>query len=100
MQRAPPDDDEDEEAGAEDYEPCYLWPCNVATFNLWQRLQTQWRISSGMDSERRTGLDYHSVFTYLDNVARIKRKDTPEVWSCIQAMELAALNAWNEMRQQ
>jgi hypothetical protein len=69
---------------------CYLWPCNVPTFNLWQQLQTQWR--NGMSG--REGLDYGGVTAYLRNVARIKPRKLRHTFDCIQAMERAALAAW------
>lgn len=74
---------------------CYLWPCNVPAFNLWQRLQTQWRVG-GMGSA--TGLDYASVSLYLRDVAGIKRKEMPELFNAIQAMERATLEEWAAKR--
>lgn len=73
---------------------CYLWPCNVAVFNLWQRLQTQWRV--GADGP--TGLDYTAVIAYLQDVARVRRKDFDEVFAHVQAMENATLLEWQEQR--
>jgi Phage related hypothetical protein (DUF1799) len=69
---------------------CYLWPENVDTFNLWCQLQTQWRI--GMSGA--TGLDYTAVTAYLRDIAGIKKKDLPERFAEIRAMEVATLNEW------
>lgn len=81
--------------GADDDTPpppdkCYLWPCNVPTFNLWQRLQTQWRVG-GMGGC--TGLDYAGVNACMD-LLRIKPKGRSELFSGLQAMEFAALQVW------
>lgn len=43
----------------------------------------------------REGLDYNSVLAYLEKVAGIGKKERPLVFSCIQAMERAALDAWS-----
>jgi Phage related hypothetical protein (DUF1799) len=69
---------------------CYLWPENVGTFNIWCQLQTQWRV--GMSGA--TGLDYTAVAAYLRDVVGIKKKDLPERFAEIRAMEVAALNEW------
>ena len=74
---------------------CYLWPCNLPTFNLWQRLQTQWRVG-GMGSA--TGLDYAAVSAYLREVAGIKARALPEIFSALQAMEQASLQEWAKQR--
>lgn len=73
----------------------YLWPCNVQAFNLWQRLQTQWR-DSAMGG--RTGLDYGAVAAYLRDVLCIKPKERAELFAGIQAMERAALEVWGQER--
>ena len=72
---------------------CYLWPCNVRTFVIWQRLQTQWRVGGMGD---RTGLDYDAVIRYLHHVERLKPKAHGEVFRGLQVMEWAALEVWAE----
>jgi len=79
-----------EPAGTASVNTCYLWPCNVPTWNLWHRLQTQWRV--GMDG--RSGLDYAAVAVYMEKVAGVRRKKFAETFSAIQAMERACLEAW------
>ena len=90
---------------------CYLWHCNVPAWNLWLGLQTQWHVVGGMDGERKTGLNYGGVAVYLFDVVGIPRgkKGKPgkwcgtnisEIWQGLQAMEIAALNAWTELRNQ
>lgn len=66
---------------------CYLWPCNLRTFYLWQCLRTQWRIGVA----GRTGLDYAAVIAYLRDVACVKPKVLPELFASLQAMECAVL---------
>lgn len=72
---------------------CYLWPCNQATFCIWQRLQTQWN-HAGMGE--RSGLDYSAVIGYLRDIRRIPAKERVEIFHGLQAMELAALEAYAE----
>jgi hypothetical protein len=79
--------------GAPPQDKCYLWPCNVGTFNIWQRLRTQWRTGG---TGAATGLDYSGVIDYLRQVAGIKQKALPEIFSCIQAMELETLHEWEK----
>lgn len=64
---------------------CYLWPCNVDTFIIWQNLRTQWR--SGPNGP--TGLDYTAVECYLSRILKIEQP--AEIFQQIQAMEIAAL---------
>lgn len=77
-------------------EKCYLWPCNVPTFNVWQAVQTQWR-RAGMVGAK-TGLDYEAVIAYMRDVLGIKRKDRAELFAGIKAMEVAAINTWAEQQ--
>ncbi len=74
-------------------DPCYLWPCNVPTWHIWGRLQSQWRVG-GMGG--RTGLDYTGVHTYLREVLGIKPKALPTLFSELQAMEFASLEEWDK----
>lgn len=74
---------------------CYLWPCNVKAFRIWQCLQTQW-VESAVGV--RTGLDYGAVAAYLRDVLCIKPKARASLFARIQAMEFACLDAWNQSR--
>jgi hypothetical protein len=68
----------------------FLWPENVAAFNLWLSVQTQWRTDNGY----RTGLDYPGVdmcLRYLDAPKKEKRW----YFTALQAMERAALEEWS-----
>ncbi|MDP3651047.1 MAG: DUF1799 domain-containing protein [Rhodoferax sp.] len=85
----------EEDPDAPPPDKCHLWPCNVAAFNVWQRLQTQWR-ESAMGG--RTGLDYASVTGYLRDVLGIKPKERIALFGCIQAMEIAALEEWAKQK--
>lgn len=44
----------------------------------------------------REGLDYASVLAYLEKISSVRKKHRAEVFSCIQAMEQAAIDAWVE----
>lgn len=70
----------------------YLWPCNLRVFNIWHGIQTQWHVGMG----GRTGLDYAGVLAYLREVLRIKPREVPQIFSSLQAMEFAALQAWSD----
>lgn len=82
--------DDDDDAPTLKHDKCYLWPCNVATFNIWGQLQTQWNI--GMSGA--SGLDYTAVIAYLRDVVGTKKKDIPELFQQLRAMEIATLNEW------
>ena len=92
---APDPDDDDDGAAAPEEPKCCLWPCNVAAFNAWQRVQTQWRTDA---AGGRTGLDYAGVIAYLVDVLRIKPQARAELLGGLQAMEWAALEIWREQR--
>lgn len=70
----------------------YLWPCNVRAFNVWQAIQTQWRIST----QGREGLDWASVDVYLRTLPALRPRARAELWEGLRAMEVSALNAWAE----
>lgn len=72
---------------------CYLWPCNLPTFNVWQRVQTQWAYDA---SGQRTGLRYQDVMAFMDRLRLVKPKDFDACFAGLQAMEFAALQAWGE----
>ena len=78
----------------ENQRTCYLWPCNVLAWNLWLRLQTQWRV--GVNG--REGLDYGAVVCYMEKVARIKRNEFAALFSAMQTMEHKALAVWDSLR--
>lgn len=79
-------------------EPCYLWPCNIRAFNVWMEIQTQWRTSSDMGGSTRTGLDYAGVTAWLRTQPGLRPRARKELMQCLHAMEVAALNAWSQMR--
>lgn len=74
--------------------PCeelYLWPDNVASWNLFQAVSTQWMATmAGV-----TGLNYPGVETVM-RMSGIKRRDRERVFNEIQCMERATLSAWRE----
>lgn len=74
-----------------DLEPVYLWPENVASWNLFMDVQTQWR-SNGVGN---TGLDYPSVHCVIDQ-HRVWRRRRRERFAEVQVMERACLEEWAE----
>lgn len=72
-----------------------LWPENLPTFNFWRVIQTQWRIGG---TGRPSGLDYGGVHTCMD-LHGIRKKNQPEVFAGLQAMERATLIAWDKQAQ-
>lgn len=72
---------------------CYLWPCNVATFKIWQRVQTQWTLDAGGNL---VGLHYQNVIALVDRLRLVKPKDFAECFAGLQAMERAAIEVSQE----
>lgn len=75
----------------------YLWPCNVATWDAWCAVQTQWRHGMGGP----TGLDYAAVLAYLHAHLGAPHEGAGgssmhEVFAGIRAAERATLTAWAE----
>lgn len=73
----------------------YLWPCNEPVWQLWRRVQTQWRIV-GMVGP--TGLCYEGVRVVM-GFCGLPRRDRAWAFECIQAMELAVLRVHADRRQ-
>jgi hypothetical protein len=90
-------DDDSDTPSPPPQDQCYLWPCNVRTWQVWLGIQSQWRTTGDMSGIKKTGLDYSGVHTYMREVLRMRINRTwGEVWVGIQEMEIAAVNAWNE----
>lgn len=85
-----PDDRMEEEA-----QVFYLWPEHVPAYELFERLQSQWRI--GMQGC--TGLDYGGVIAWLRETVP-KRTRRAELLDELQIMEYAALGYWAERRKE
>ncbi|KQW96979.1 hypothetical protein ASC94_09230 [Massilia sp. Root418] len=79
---------------AVEVEEIYLWPCNVESWTLFQRLQSQW-IAGGMGGA--TGLNYAGVESAL-RMMDIKAGKRAKLFADIQLMEHATLEAWDEKR--
>lgn len=77
----------------EPVEPIYLWPENVASWNFFQQVSTQWHVGPG----GAIGLNYAGVAVVRD-AKGISRKDWPRLFSELQAMERATLEAWRERK--
>lgn len=71
-----------------------LWPENVAAFNFWRAVQTQWR-RDGMGYPG--GLDYAGVRTCMA-LRGVRKKDRAELFEGVQAMEQATLTAWDKQK--
>lgn len=71
----------------------YLWPENVEIWNLFNACGSQWM--EGLNG--RTGLIYTGVEVVM-NMRGVKKSKRPDVFSKIQVMERAMLNAWSEKR--
>lgn len=67
-----------------------LWPENLPVYRLWQACQTQWRDGMG----GRSGLDYAGVAVVMRKRFGLHGKQEQEQFALLQAMEIAALNAW------
>eukprot|EP01034_Spumella_vulgaris_P039387 gene39387-48676_t len=71
----------------------YLWPCNVPSWDLFQRLQSQWLV--GMSGA--VGLNYSGVESAM-RLMDIKKGKRAKFFADIQVMERATLAAWEERR--
>lgn len=74
-----------------------IWDINVALFELFTRLETQWHMMAitGLAGGTviRTGLDYAAALMLME-LAGIAKDEFP----LLQEMETAALAAWSEAR--
>lgn len=77
-----------------DVEPFYLWPENIPAWQLFQCCGTQWR--TGMNG--REGLDYAGVEVVM-RLHRVRPRQRRQRWAEVQAMESAALQAWEERKE-
>lgn len=71
-----------------------LWPENRKAFVFWQAIQTQWH-SAGMGGA--TGLNYSGVQACMA-LRGIRKKNRAELFAAVQAMEQAALGAWDKQK--
>lgn len=71
----------------------YLWPENVRVWNIFNACRTQWMV--GMAGP--TGLAYQGVEVVI-RMSGIKQSERSSVFSKIQVMERAMLNAWSEKK--
>lgn len=70
-----------------------LWRCNVAAFEAFSCMATQWNVVAKADGSVVTmGLNYAGAQAALD-LAGISA--TPELWSDVQIIELGARAAMN-----
>lgn len=74
---------------------CCLWPCNVRAFNVWQAVQTQWRVGGN----GREGLDYAGVESYLRSVPGLRPKARSELFEGLRAMESAVLKEYRKQQE-
>lgn len=68
-----------------------LWPDNDESFTIFTSIQTQWRV--GMSGA--TGFDYPGVASAVQMMGQTM---TPELFSDIQIMERAALDAMRDKK--
>lgn len=74
-------------------EPLYIWPENVASWNFFQRVSTQWHVGPG----GAVGLNYAGV-DVTRKALSIRRKAWAKLFSEVQVMERATLDAWREKK--
>ena len=82
----------------------WLWPDNVAHWNAWVCVQTQWRYTSGgMGAPVATGLDYAAVTAWLQAQGHHPRRrgsrSLPAALYAIAACEQGALQGMAQARQ-
>lgn len=79
----------------DDIEELYLWPDNVAGWDLFQTVSTQWNI--GLNGV--IGLQYAGVQAAME-LTGIPRKQRPALFRDVQVCERATLEALAERREQ
>ena len=72
-------------------EPVDIWPDNVAAFQIFSFLGTQWRVGMG----GATGLDYNVMYRKMDRLA-LAPDDYDALERDIQIMESAALECMQQ----
>lgn len=75
--------------------PCAVWPENWDPYRVFAELDTQWRHGFA----GRTGLDYAVVPRTMKRLG-VRKKQREDVWQAIRVMESAALDFFDEKRQQ
>lgn len=73
-----------------DLDVAEIWPENWPAFELFCKLQTQWRVGMG----GRCGLDYNVLLTLLERM-RLNDEDHARFMADIQTLEFAALDSMN-----
>jgi hypothetical protein len=81
------------EVPQDEYDEIFLWPCNLESWRLFMRLQSQWTVGVA----GATGLNYSGVESAL-RLMGIKGQKRSELFSDIQVMEEATLEAWEQRR--
>lgn len=92
-------EDETEDAPKPEPKPeptCYLWPCNVRAWNVWQAVQNKWRMGVAGPED----LDWVAVEVYLGTVPGFRPRARAQLWAGLRAMESAAIEVWEEKRAQ
>lgn len=69
-----------------------VWPCNWPALQCFLGLATQWRYGA---FGRTLGLDYAALPAFLQ-LRGIRRKEWPELFARLQAMEMAVLPLLNK----
>lgn len=95
---APPDENEDENEGAEEANACAVEPDNWDTWQTFLAVSTQWVWAPmGMGGAARVALNHCALESGL-RLMGIKRKRWPDVFADLRLIERAVLVADNEMR--
>ena len=72
---------------AADFDSISVWPDNYETVAVFLAMGTQWRVGQ----RGPYGLDYNALPVVCD-LMEVRKKDRPDLFSGIRAMESAALN--------
>jgi len=70
-----------------------IWPDNLAAFDVFYRLRTQWNV--GMSGA--VGLRYEALPLALE-LEGVQKSDWPEVTNGVQILEQETLRLWREKR--
>jgi hypothetical protein len=73
---------------------CWLWPDNVAAWNVFCSVSTQWRV--GINGP--TGLDYASVIAHMRHGLQVPEQEFDSLYAGVLAAESGALKGFAELR--
>lgn len=90
----------DEQEEAEDQEKFEIWPENVTTLKVFLAMENQWDKLAFMTGDVvPTRMIFEALPTVLSCTKGVRKKDWPDIFQHICAMEKAALKVFNKQQE-